>query len=524
MYFLVIMAFAFVLSDELPPERLNLFKAPSGQFAVGTPLLGSLAVVAAQLVLVTLAALISRRLTVARLTGPGRDYDRAMNTFSVWQRVLLVVIALGTTATMVLTPWARVVRQGWGLGGLPLVDDCIIIAPFIISLLIIWIFQFPAESRIRTAFAGLDEEDVADPPPSSQVAATAALAAAKHRAANPTGSLRTYIVDKLRHQFLIIAVPMTVIVFAKHFMDIYREGISNALGVPWAADSLLGCVSVCVLAFAPVMLRYIWSTEPLPDGPLRDKLVRICDRIGMRYREILLWHTHGMAVNAAVMGFVGPMRYILVSDALLETMGDEEIEAVFGHEAGHVRHHHLQFFLVFVVLTMYVSGGVLELLIRNQLVTDRGNMQIIALGVLLVSWLFGFGWISRQFERQADLFGVRCVTPDIRTCVDRCPIHGQEASPGICTGAASLFGRTLARIADLNGIPRDAPSWRHGTIQSRCDLLERFTADTGTVRKFDRRLVVIKFGLISATLIGTVIAELLYHDQIAEAIRRLLSG
>ncbi len=524
MYFLVIMAFAFVLSDELPPEKLNLFKTATGQFASGTPLFGSLAVVAAQLGLVALGAVVSRRLTVARLTGPGSDYDRAMNTFSVWQRVLLVVIALGMAATMIFTPWARVVRQGWGLGGLPLIDDFIIIAPFITSLLIIWIIQFPAESRIRSAFAVFDQEDEADPPPSSQVAASAALAAAKRRVANPTGSLFNHIADKLRHQFLIIAVPMTFIVLAKHFMDIYRQDITNALRIPWAADSLLGCVSVCVLAFAPVMLRHIWATEPLPDGPLRDKLVRICDRIGLRYREILLWHTHGMAVNAAVMGFVGPMRYILVSDALLETMADEEIEAVFGHEAGHVRHHHLQFFLVFVILTMYISGGVLEFLIRNRLVTDPGNMQIIALGVLLISWLFGFGWISRQFERQADLFGVRCVTPDIRTCVDRCPIHGPEASPGIRTAAAGLFGRTLSRIADLNGIPRDAPSWRHGTIQSRCELLEKMASDGGKVGRFELRSRAVKIGLLAATLLGTVIAEWLYHDQIAEAARRLLSG
>src|SRR6185436_21061634 len=93
---------------------------------------------------------------------------------------------------------------------------------------------------------------------------------------------------------------------------------------------------------------------------------RTCRRIGLRYREILLWHTHGMAINAAVMGFVGPLRYILVSDALLETMDEEEIEAVFGHEAGHVRHYHLQFFMLFVMVTMYITGGLLELLVRTR--------------------------------------------------------------------------------------------------------------------------------------------------------------
>ena len=143
---------------------------------------------------------------------------------------------------------------------------------------------------------------------------------------------------------MIIAVPMIIIVLAKHFTDKFQPLLANGTHLPWAADAILGTISICTLAVAPVILRYIWATEPLPAGALRERFVRTCGRIGLRYREILLWHTHGTAINAAVMGFVAPLRYILVSDALLETMDEEEIEAVFGHEAGHVRHWHLPFF------------------------------------------------------------------------------------------------------------------------------------------------------------------------------------
>src|SRR5262249_44127193 len=120
--------------------------------------------------------------------------------------------------------------------------------------------------------------------------------------------------------------------------------------------------SIGVLLLSPVILRYVWSTQRLPDGPLRERFSRTCQRIGLRYREILLWRTHGLAVNAAVMGFIPSLRYILVSDALLQTMTDEEIEAVFGHEAGHVQHWHLHFFALFALLSSYVAGTVLFLL------------------------------------------------------------------------------------------------------------------------------------------------------------------
>ena len=65
---------------------------------------------------------------------------------------------------------------------------------------------------------------------------------------------------------------------------------------------------------------------------------RAGDRRLLRYREILLWHTENNMGNAAVVGLVPRLRYILLSDLLLETMDDRQIEAVFAHEIGHIVH------------------------------------------------------------------------------------------------------------------------------------------------------------------------------------------
>jgi STE24 endopeptidase len=409
------------------------------------------------------------------------------------------------------------------LGSIPLVGDLSLLLPFLASVCITWVLFYKLEVRIRTAALATSSEAPPDTARRND-AATTALAAAKRTPPAFDGSLRTYLADKFRHQVLLVATPMSVIVLAKYFTDLYKADLTGFTSLPWASDAVLGTVSVCILAMAPLMLRYVWVTEPLPPGSLRERFESTCRRINLKYRDILLWHTHGTTINAAVMGFVGPGRYILVSDALLETMSEREIEAVFAHEAGHVRHRHLQFFVLFALVSMYISGGVLQVLYAIgrhfdlRLLTDVSVLQLVALSVLLLIWLFGFGWLSRRFERQADLYGVRCITPNVETCQDACTVHGTADKSGLCLTAANVFGRTLRKIADLNGIPREARTWRHGSIQSRCRLIESFLSEPGAVRRFDRTVYWAKAGLIVVAAIGTAITAWLYYPDIARAL------
>ena len=115
------------------------------------------------------------------------------------------------------------------------------------------------------------------------------------------------------------------------------------------------------------------------------------------------------------------------------------------------------------------------------------------------------------------MFGVRCITPDVQHCpAAHCPVHGEKKSAGLCVTAANLFGRTLGKIADLNGIPRDAPSWRHGSIESRCALIESFTSDAAKLARFDRLILRIKIGLVALTIVGSAVAVWLYYEPVAE--------
>jgi len=539
MYFVVIMAFAFLLSEGLPPAGFDLLRRiPGGEDRLPALLL---TVALGQIIVIAAVAVLARMAVLRRLGSTPESHEQAINLLSFYHRTLLGLLSAALAGTMLLTPWLDYVRLAWrplgfAIGRVPLLGDLLPLAPFLLTLAVVWAILHQVEMHIRHGpSAGPRRDETALEPSQPQTAARNALDAAKHKPHSSSGSLGTFLADKFRHQVLIIAAPMTLIVLSKRLSDYLEPQLVRWTSVAWAGDALLGILSLIVLATAPVLLRHVWITEPLPDGALRDRFERMCDRIGLRYREILLWHTHGTAINAAVMGFIAPMRYILVSDALLETMNEDEIEAVFGHEAGHVRHRHLQFFGVFALLSMYISGGVILLASSVGLVdaaSDLGLLQLIALSSMLIVWLFGFGWLSRRFERQADLYAVRALAPDIQTCVPLCPVHAVSSSrsltagtsgPSLCVTSANLFGRTLLKIADLNGISRDAPSWRHGSIRSRCRLIEQFITDESALRRFDRSIVWTKAVLLASGAVGTVIAAWIYGEPLLSAIHLWLA-
>jgi len=424
--------------------------------------------------------------------------------------IIRMLLLVGFAASLYLTSWVTLVRgwswadRVWGL------DDVVILMPFFVATLVAWTAAYPADRAVR------------------QVALELRLWASVP--ARPAWKLHRYLSFKFRQDVLIIAVPMMLILAANDFCQVYaREIREAAFGIAWADQALLVGIAGLVFLVAPVMMRYIWHTRPLPPGELRDRLERLCRATGLRYRRILIWESDGMVVNAAVMGLLAPVRYILLSDGLLEMMDDEKIEAVFGHEAGHVKLRHIQYFLLFAVCSMLIVGGV-TLLAQNAILkwgwlpwevsraTVHEYMQTAAMGLIVVIWSGGFGAVSRRFEWQADLFGARSVTPPADECTQPCLVHGTAtttSNPGdssalVCATSAKLFADALHRIAVLNGIPTEAQSWRHSSIANRMRLLREHGCRPASAAGLWRSVFVIKTILLIGTIVGMTIAVWLY--------------
>ncbi|MBN1513256.1 MAG: M48 family metalloprotease [Phycisphaerae bacterium] len=442
---------------------------------------------------------------VRRVDGMSADRTQRMQHRYHWGSfVLSVATVLAFAADIGLTTWPELARGLPGVRAIPGMADVVILLPFFASLVLLWIASYPVDRSVREATLRVRQMETPGAPRPA------------------VWSLGGYLLFQIRHQLLIAAVPMTLILVAFRWAEQSRDTLVHWLRVPWASQLVLGLAALLVFVLAPVMLRYIWSTEPLPDGPLRRRLEELCRQIGLRYREILIWRSQHMMVNAAVMGLFPRVRYILLSDALLDSLGEPKIVGVFGHEAGHVRLHHIPYFLLFATCGMLLVSGFVEILIRisdphHPLIRlSDGFIETAGFVGVLVVWGIGFGWISRRFERQADLYGARCLTQLVDRCDLPCGRHpgGLPGNPdALCATAAGTFVETLDRVAVLNGIPHDERSWRHSSMASRMQFLRSLAGDVARLRMYDRLIHWVKAGLWAGSLVGLAIAGWYIHTR-----------
>ena len=406
---------------------------------------------------------------------------------------LVTAAVLGSYGWIILgLGWAEVVRGAWGLRDAILVDELLILAPFLALQLAAWVGLAPGERAARRAARG---------------------------ASAGSTSLAWAVVTRAR-QSLGMVLPATFL-FATG-QDLARWAWPARAADPGFQFGMMIALGGAVLVLAPAFVRLSWPTRSLPAGPLRDRLERVAARFRFRCTDILLWDTDGTVVNAGVTGAFPYFRYVLLTDALIAHLNDHEVAAVFGHEVGHARHRHLAFFGLFFVGSVGVvtlfGASVGEPALRALLPADLAPTWQAAAqgGVVLAGALayFGvvFGHLSRRFERQADVFGARAVSCDRVECpphpdpyAHRTPAELaklDERAP-ICPVGLRTFINALRAVAVLNGIDPKARSWRHGSIARRVAFLEQLEDRPDAERRFQagiNRLRVIVAVVLAAAL------------------------
>lgn len=493
MHLLTMIAFAALfLSLELP--RADRMTVPVG--AAGA-LLGWLSIP-------VLAFVLSRliRATALRAASAGGDAEHLLSLLHRRMGRVRALSVVQFSAVVLLTPLPSIVLPESAPGIFRGVAALFLLLLPLLAAAVTWSETFPLEARIRQGTGG-----ESDTPPFSRA-----------------GFLDFHI----RHHVLVVATPLSIVLVASEVIRDFEPRINEALNLDWGPDLVIGVLAAVVFILAPVFLKRIWKTTPLEDGDLRESLLSMCGRLGLRCRDVLVWHSDRMMINAAVMGVLPQVRYIMLSDALLETMSAAQLKAVFGHEAGHVRLRHIPYFLLLAMVGwISVSGGI-EGVSALLPPSAEGWGQTVLPGVggvvAGVCWLAVFGWVSRRFERQADLFGARSVTPKRSGCDRACAVHAttapgdnlsgggdqeETATPSrdhVCASAAEVFASALERVAILNGIPHDEPSWRHASIGERIRFLARVAGDPNEAERFERSLRRIKLGITIAAVVALACA------------------
>ncbi len=163
-----------------------------------------------------------------------------------------------------------------------------------------------------------------------------------------------------------------------------------------------------------VIVPLFYKTYPLQDRELADRLLALAGRCGVRVRQVfeIKLSKETNKANAAVVGW-GRNRRILIGDTLLTLCTNDEIEAVFAHELGHVALHHTWKLLAGAAASSLLGLYLLYLVLGpSARALGFAGPGAIATIPLLILWIAFFGLVtkpwqtaySRRLEKQADLF------------------------------------------------------------------------------------------------------------------------
>jgi Zn-dependent protease with chaperone function len=318
-------------------------------------------------------------------------------------------------------------------------------------------------------------------------------------AVRPFWSRSAYVGFHLRQNLGLLLAPLLLMVAEKTLQRAFPEEDENAVVVATAIG-----LPLAVFIALPWFLRLAWGLKPLPAGALRDRLLAAASRLRFRFSNVLLWDTNGGVANAMVAGVLPCPRYVLLSDRLIQDLSPDEVEAVFGHEVGHVKYHHILFYVTFLMASFTAVAWLWSLLIPASL--SQGSelwAKLPLVGIVCVYIFLVFGFLSRRCERQADIFGCRAVSCGRPDCDGHDPgVVLLPGGRGLCPTGIRTFIEALEKVAQLNNISRSRPgwlqSWWHSTIARRVEFLQRMLADPTLERRFQRTVGLVKWGLVLA--------------------------
>jgi tetratricopeptide (TPR) repeat protein len=132
------------------------------------------------------------------------------------------------------------------------------------------------------------------------------------------------------------------------------------------------------------------------------------------------------------------------------------------------------------ILNIIVSGAESSNTIISILLT------LLPLGLFIVYFRFIFGYFSRSFERQSDLYALKL----------------KGTSAGIIN--------SLEKIAWVSSINKYAPNWHHYGIYERIQFLQQCAAQPSLIGRHDRKVSVM---LIAYTLVLIGLSSVLYGSN-----------
>jgi len=226
-----------------------------------------------------------------------------------------------------------------------------------------------------------------------------------------TTTQKLWWLDRLKGVLLTIAIGYPLLVLVLKLVD-----WTGPWWWLWAWSALLG-FQLLMLVLAPVLILPLFNKfTPLPEGSLRDRLLRLAERTRFRARSIQVMDgsKRSRHSNAFFTGF-GRFRKIVLFDTLIDQLAEPELEAVLAHEIGHYKKRHIPKMLAMSAAASLVGLWLISVLARQEWFYRSFGFQpgsivpaLLLFGLLSGVITFWFSpvahWWSRRYEYQADAF------------------------------------------------------------------------------------------------------------------------
>jgi STE24 endopeptidase len=226
-----------------------------------------------------------------------------------------------------------------------------------------------------------------------------------------TTTAKIWWLDRLKGLLLGIALGYPLLVLVLNIVN--RAGEFWWL---WAWGTVMA-FQLLMLVLAPVLILPLFNKfTPLPEGSLRERLLKLATRTDFRAQSIQVMDgsKRSRHSNAFFTGF-GGFRKIVLFDTLIQQLAEPELEAVLAHEIGHYKKKHIPKMLILSALSSLVAFYVISILARQTWFYqafgfEPGNVAPALLLFALLSGVVTFWfspiahWWSRRHEYEADAF------------------------------------------------------------------------------------------------------------------------
>ncbi|MFP4508483.1 MAG: zinc metalloprotease HtpX [Candidatus Acetothermia bacterium] len=234
--------------------------------------------------------------------------------------------------------------------------------------------------------------------------------------------------------------------------------------------------------YGPKMVEYSMNVNEAPRNKyprLHEKVENISRKAGIDKPKVMISDME--MPNAFAYGNFSTGKKVAVTKGLLATLDEEEVEAVLGHEIGHIVHNDAEvtmFLSILPAIFMMLGRTLLWSSFLGGRRRNGGALILVALGAMFFYFLLNLAilWFSRLREYYADQFGAGAVFEGSRKLQEGlAKIENQMAQLKERNARARRSG---ARAAQSNGM---------GLSSFGSGMKALFIADPDTA-KVDRNL------------------------------------